>query len=100
MVCRAEVWAEDREVIDEQEWEGHEVGILDVGLFLGCLEERLLRVQVRSFQVELWHVGEGFAEEVWGVWQVLQVVELVFYAAVEVLDSAIEVRARWGDSAQ
>ena len=53
IVYRAEVWAEEREVIQEQGWEGHEVRILDVGLLLDCLEGCFLEVQVRSLQVEV-----------------------------------------------
>ncbi len=72
IVHSAELWAAERESAQAQRWQGHEVRVLELGLFLDCVEGGFLQVQVWSLQVEVWHVGEYFAEEIWPVEHILR----------------------------
>ena len=47
----ADLGAEEREPVQDQGREGHEVRFLDVGLFLDCFQGGFLHLQVGSLQV-------------------------------------------------
>ncbi|NIN68490.1 MAG: hypothetical protein GTO63_28035 [Anaerolineae bacterium] len=53
IVYSAELWAEEREPIQDHGQEGPEVRFLGVGLFLDCFEGGFLQVHARSPQVEV-----------------------------------------------
>jgi len=53
IVYRSELWAEERKLVEDKGWKGHESRIVDLGLLANCLKGCLLQIQVWSLQVEV-----------------------------------------------